>query len=69
MNFAYVILVDVPGWPLENLVLVDANGDLLAGSVGTWAWGKIRRKLKRLGVSLAIILAVVKMLHLEVGSD
>ena len=67
MNATYVILIDVLVWPLENLVLVDANGDLLTGSIGAWACGKIRRELKRLSVSLAIILAVVKMLHLEVG--
>lgn len=67
MNATYVILVDILIRPLENLILVDTNGNLLAGSIGAWACGKIRRELKRLSVSLAIILAVVKMLHLEVG--
>jgi hypothetical protein len=62
---AYIILIDVLGWPLGDLELIDANLNCFALGVQSRAKGKVGGELVGLNISLAIILAKVERLHDE----
>ena len=55
VKLTYIILVDILGWPIGHLELVDADLDSLALGIGTRASGEVRRELIRLGVSLTVV--------------
>jgi hypothetical protein len=59
----YIILIDVTGWPLSDLELIDTNGNGFTLSVQSRAMGQVGWELVGLNVSVAIILAEVERLH------
>ena len=60
---AYIILVDILLRPLQNLELVNADLNGLAGSVVTRTVGKLGGKVVLPSVSITVIDAVVVRLH------
>lgn len=60
----YIKLIDILLGPLSDLELIDSDVDGFTSSVQAWTSWKIARKLVGLNVSLAVIRAEVKRLHI-----